>query len=351
MKQRSSTAIWLMVLLCLFLNGCTNKDVVKEKEIKPLIPLEEYMFGEVVNNKTKIYNLQNGMGVYLGEWDNLIDLRYNVKEKIYAKLIYLEEGNNLNRNKIVIETKNDEIEINNFFSALDMRMSPNGWKLAYRYYKDDDLGSIEDMVVFDIKNKKEIELNINTIISGNLYDFLDEDTIVYYGIDLESKERGIFKYSFSTKKEENIYKVSEGNITGFNIITGEEMFFINNQNESSKLGKINLKNLEYEYIGSNIERLYSTIDVDDDMYYFLMKEVNKKAAIYKYDGERLKRATYNFPNNVGEEYPLLKDPEGNVYFVGYNEDISKRDIYSIKNDGTVNLLSKKEEQYRTFREK
>ncbi|MEW8956795.1 MAG: hypothetical protein AB2369_09705, partial [Clostridium sp.] len=131
MKQRSSTAIWIMVLLCLFLNGCTNKEVVKEKEIKPLIPLEEYMFGEVINNKTKIYNLQNGMGGYLGEWDNLIDLRYNVKEKIYAKLIYLEEGNNLNRNKIVIETKNDEIEINNFFSALDMRMSPNGWKLAY----------------------------------------------------------------------------------------------------------------------------------------------------------------------------------------------------------------------------
>lgn len=344
-------SIWIIVLLCLFLSGCTSKPKVEEKDTRDLIHLEKYMVGEVVKNKTKIYNLKNGIGSYLGECDNLIDLKYNASEGIYAKLIYLETGNSLNKNKILIENKEDRFEINDFFSAFDMKISLKGSKLAYRYYKSDDLSSINDLSIFDIKDKKKMTLEGDTIISGNLYEFLDEDTLIYYGINPESKERGIFKYSFLTEKEGLLYKVDKGNITGFNIVNNKELFIINTSNESSVLGKIDLKDLTYEKIGGNIESLYSTIDAGENIYYFLIRESNKKTSIYKYDGKNIKKVIYNFPKNISEEYPLVKDKENNVYFIGYDNDKDKRDIYNIKMDGSVNIISSKEAQYRVFREK
>ena len=69
----------------------------------------------------------------------------------------------------------------------------------------------------DLSTSKSIDVNSNVVISGQLVDWLNKDTIIYYGIDKE-KNNGIFTYNIKEKKETLIYKLDIGYLRAFKSI-------------------------------------------------------------------------------------------------------------------------------------
>lgn len=347
MRWRSGGLLIPIIITILFFQGCGKKSsIAEENKVNSLI-LPEYVIAEVVDNATKLYNINNGIGGGIGQVENLLDLQYNSKSQTTVKVIYIENGENLIKNKIVIEHNGEQEELNTFYSALDSKISPSGDKIAYRYYKQDSMDSIEDMTVYNIKDKKVIKLNTDTIISGNLYEFINDNEILYYGVNLNTNDRGIFKYSLDTNIEELIYKLSDGNITSLKYAGDNEVLAVKSDNTGSGLYSIDLKNSEMKKIQSDIEEIYSFNNVGENSY-ILAKEKGKNSAIYKWSGN-LKRLTYSFPKNIDSKSPIINDDNENLYFVGYDDDKSKSDIYMIKKDGSVNLVSNRSGAYKIFK--
>lgn len=347
MRWKSGGWLIPIIITILFFQGCGKKTGISEENKVNSLILPEYVIAEVVNNTTKLYNVSNGIGGGIGQVENLLDLQYNSKSQTIVKVIYIENGENLIKNKIVIEHNGEEEELNTFYSALDAKISPAGDKIAYRYYKQDSKDSIEDMIVYNIKDKKNIKLNTDTIISGNLYEFINDNEILYYGINLNTNDRGIFKYSLDKNQEELIYKLSDGNITSLKYVGDNKLLGVKSDNTGSGLYNIDLKNSEIKKIQSNIEEIYSVNTLGENQY-ILAKEKNKNSSIYRWSSN-LQRVTYSFPENINSKFPIINDNEGNLYFIGYDDNESKSDVYMIKKDGSVNLVSNRSGAYKIFK--
>lgn len=117
----------------------------------------------------------------------MVDVKYNNKNSAYVFINIIEKGKELNKNKITIIKNGKQTILDNFYSASDIDISKEGNKIAYRSFKQDSLQSAEGMKIYDLENKKEIKIKSDVLVSGNLFKWLNEDEILYYGINSEKK--------------------------------------------------------------------------------------------------------------------------------------------------------------------
>ena len=66
-------------------------------------------------------------------------------------------------------------------------------------------------IIYDLKSKKYLKLNSEVLVSGNLYTWLDDHRIIYYG-SVENKKNSdkIYMYDFNTSKEEVYLEDTKG---------------------------------------------------------------------------------------------------------------------------------------------
>ncbi|WP_286172868.1 hypothetical protein [Caproiciproducens sp. MSJ-32] len=312
---------YLLIMSSIFLISCGNTE-------------------EIIDNPLKINSgsiIKENLGKY--EFYNLINNSYSAVENNNIPLFYDIKSNNY------IFNENGEIKLNYFGKKLILdeegeiivpKLSIGGNYISY-FVKEDFL----KLIIKDLSNSKLIKIDSNVAISGYLVDWLNEDTIIYYGVDKE-KNNGIFSYNIKEKKEELLYKLDIGFIE-FLKVDGNKISFVQVKENHDKVLKI------LDESGKIIDEIDKILDISDieikaDIIYFLGKIESNDYSLYKHKNNITKRLIYDFPKIINLEKGLSKDYNGNILFMGSDENYNLNGVYLCE-DETISIINSNESNY------
>lgn len=318
-RRNKFILVSLIFLLINILYGCKNKtEDIKRIAINPgAIAIEN-------NGDYKIYNLNND--------------KYERVETDYIITSYDSESNNF------IFSKDGELHINylgqekiidDSNSILSPKLSQGGEYLSY-FVRDGYL----DLKVKDLKVNKYVNIDSKVAISGELIDWYNEDTLVYYGID-DEKNNGIFIYSISENKEKLIYKLDSGYVEYLKVLDNGVVFLQEKEGKLKSLKFIN-ENGELSEAIENIVDI-SGLEYTAEGIFIIGKLENNNYSLYEYSEGKIKRLVYDFPRIVNLEKGLSKDGKGNILFIGGDEPGIEK-VY-ICEDGAISTVSEEEGKY------
>lgn len=340
-------------LMILSLTACNQK----EEELSQVNNVPHYSQVTVVENNdsnSNVFKIEN-KGLYkIGTVEDVSSIVYNIKNMVYVYLVNISKGENFNNNKMTVIKDGKMKELKDFYAAVDLKINPTGDKLAFRTFKRDSLESAEGLKVYDTNNKKYINLNSNVLISGGLYEWIDENKIIYYGgIDGKKNSSDIYVYDFLNKKEKIYLDVINGYCMYFTLLN-KSIFFLERQGDEDKLYYYDNEDKEVKAIESNIEEVYDSIsDSRNGDIFFFGTEDNTTLALYKFSCKSLKvdRITYDFPKQIDVFSGIALDDEGNVYFSGIQNENEKdkKDVFMYnRREESINLISTHEGKYSIY---
>lgn len=285
---------------------------------------------------------------------NVIDMAYAVKNSVYVHSISMPNGENSSKNIIDINSLGKKLQLKDFYSALDLKLNSNGNKLAFRTFKSNSLNSAEGMKVYDIKNNKYLKLKSKVLVSGRLYEWIDENKIVYYGsIEGKKNSQKIYIYDFSKDKEEVYLDGINGNCVYFTPMKNGTLI-LNSNVDGEQLYYYDIKTKAAKSIAVNLTEIYKTItNYNNEEVFILGTEGGQTNALYvfSYKDLTLKRLTYDFPKNLDVSAGLAIDNNDNVYFCGIEslEQNIKKDVYMYnEKENSVNLISTEQGNYSVY---
>ncbi|MBE6054153.1 MAG: hypothetical protein E7212_09615 [Clostridium sartagoforme] len=318
-KRNKFILVSFILLLTNLIYGCKNQtDEIKKIEINNgAIAIED-------NKNYTIYNLDNG--------------KYEKVETDYIITEYDSESKNYifnNNGEFKIQYLGEERNIDDLNKIISPKLSPGGNYLSY-FVKDIYL----NLKIKDLKVDKFVNIDSKVAISGQLIDWYNEDTLVYYGIDNE-KNNGIFLYNISNNEEKLIYQLDAGYIQFLKVLDNGIVFL------QEKEGKQKI----LKFIDENGELVQNIQDIDDisdveyskDGIFMIGKLKNNNYSLYEYNEGKIKRLVYDFPKIINLEKGLSKDSDGNILFIGGDEP-NKEKVY-IYEDGFVSELSNNQGNY------
>ncbi|NKF05281.1 hypothetical protein J1C67_14440 [Clostridium gasigenes] len=314
MKINSKYVLLISSMLSswLFINGCSNTlEAPSEKII-----LQKGAIAREENGNHTNYNLTEG------KYNKLeIDKAVAAYDIISGNYIYEKEGS------AFIHYKDEDMKILDK-NIINPKLSSGGD--YYSYFKKD---KYMQLVVKSLKDNKEIEINTNVAISGNLMDW--SNNIIYYGID-ENKTNGIFSYNISNGKEELIYKLESGYLE-FLKASKDGIVFLQGSLSGKKILKSIDKEKNIKIITDEIVELRD-IEISEKGIFILGKMKNDNQSIYEVKDGKVNRLIYDFPNIINLKKGLSSDEVGNVLFIGSTDSGEKENIY-ICEDGYVKVLT------------
>lgn len=338
--------ILLIFALCMF-SGCRNS--IKDVKIDTALPkYSEVTAIEKKDNSFDIYKVQrDGLYKIGSRTDNVIELTYSSKGNSIAELVYLSQGQNLSKNLVNVYKDDKIMVLNNFYSARDLILNSSGDMLLYRSYEKDSIDSAVGLKIFDISSKTIINLSSKVLVSGNVYNWLDNNNILYYGsiqgVDSSGK---IYKYNIREKKQE----VYLENIYGYclylmNINDG--ILYLMKNGDQTNIDYYNSKNNNKVLLSSEISEIYSAkFSSKTNQVFFIGKGINAESpALYKISMEshKLVRLTYDFPKTIDIDSNISIDSSGNAYFTA----MQGLYMYDYKNN-SVNLISTHSGKYTIY---
>ena len=309
----------LTILLTNMIYGCKNKIEDREKL--------QINSGSIVienNDNYKVYNLNNN--------------EYEIVETNYVITSYDSKSNNFifsENGNFKVDYLGEEKVIDNTNDIFSPKLSPGGEYLSY-FVKDIYL----NLKVKDLKEDEYLDVNSKVSISGELIDWLDSETLVYYGID-DNKNNGIFIYDIKSDEEKFIYKLDAGYIEYLKVLENGVVFLQEKEGKQKSLKFINKNGDLSESIDNVVE--ISDVEYTDSGIYIIGKIENNNYSLYQYNNGKMKRLVYDFPKIINLDKGLSKDINGNILFVGGEEPSIER-VY-ICEDGTISELSNNEGNY------
>ena len=317
-KRRKKIKIFLSSLflaLIIIMVGCKKEEIIVE-EINSL----ELFNGAIAvenSNEYSIYNKINDN--YEKVNTNYLISSYNLNNNSF---IFNDDG------KMKVNYNGKEIDIEEDKNIISPKLSIMGEYLLY-FIKDEYL----QLKIKNLAKDEDIDFNSNVMISGDLVEWLSEDSLIYYGID-NNKNNGIFIYDFIEEKERLLYKLDNGFLEYMRVFDNLIIFTQSNFSKEKSI-KIISKS------GEIIEEINGVKDVNDIEYtedglFILGKFKDNNYSIYQYKDGNLKRLVYDFPKIINLEKGLSIDKDGNILFVGNNE-INKEKIYMYSNESIVSL--------------
>lgn len=330
----------LLIILSFMLVGCNNKadpqTVPKEKE--------KYKFSTAIlsykteSNKSKVYSLENGKKTLLYEIDDMMDIKYSKDNNTFVIRKYIESGNELIHNKLIINYKGKEIILDDFYSIEDFKLSKDGTKIAFTSYSDDGLQSINDIRMYDIKNGKYIDFMPGVLISGQQYTFDEDDNLIYYGVDKKNNKNAVFSFNPINLEKKEIYKLESGIINSLYCLN-DSLIMLKQDFDENVLIEVKKDSNKETILSKKFEDICGV--VFNDFTYFIGKEINNKPALYKIEDKKIKRLTFDFPQNVSSVNSISRDDNGNIYILGYAEDSNSRELFQVKKDNSIMLIDDK----------
>ena len=323
MNKRRRKKVFLsgfIILMNISILGCKNSTVVEE----PTIEISKGAIAIENSGEYKIYNLK--------------DNKYEILETDYI-ITYFDEISGtfvFNDNGVVkVHSSSKEYAIEEGEAIVSSKISVGGKYLSY-FIKDGYL----DLKIKDIESNTYVDFNSDVIISGDLIDWINEDTLVYYGID-NNKNNGVFTYNIPEKKENLLFKLDIGYVEYLEVIEENLIIVQEKDNKERFLKVINNKGEIVETIDKIVE--VSDVEVTKDGIYILGRLENNNYSLYKYSEGSMKRLVYDFPKLINLERGLSKDKDGNIIFVG-GDDKNTEKLY-ISVDGAISQLEASEGKY------
>ena len=337
----------LIISLISICTACNNK----VKEINSNVELPKY------SEVTVLKNLNNNFDAYQAKPDglykigsqigNISEMAYSTTGKSIAQAVVLSQGENLNNNFINIFRNNKLIVLNNYYCYQDLKMNNSGNFLAFRGYMEDSLDSAQGLKIFNIDTREIVNTKSKVLVSGNVYNWIDDNSILYYGI-IPGKENSIkiYRYNLADKREE-IYCENINGTCLFLLPVKEDVIYLKSQVESAEIDYFNYKNKSNTVVSTEISMIYNAKynKLTDEVYFTGKADKDSSPALYKISMKTLKvsRITYNFPENIDINSDICIDALGNVFFTGSNAVF----MYDYR-DKSVNMISTSTGEYKLY---
>ncbi len=346
-----------IIIILSFVLNFTACGVNKEtsEEVNNLPRYSQVTALENKGENSEVYKIENKDLYKIGAIESLLGLTYNSKNQIYVYTENISKGQNFNHNKITIIKDNRKKELKDFYTALDTKLSPTGDKLAFRSFKEDSMESAEGMKIYDIKKSKYISLKSKVLVSGNLYGWISDNKIIYYGsMEGKSDSDKIYSYDFDSNKEEVYLDNTNGYCLHF-IPIGNNILFISRQGNSQSVYYFDSEKNTTKSIATNVTSIIrSAANYQKVEAFFIGNEGDEKQmAVYKFSSKDLKiqRLTYDFPKELDEDSEIAMDIQGNIYFCGMDEPDQENslDVYMYnREEGSINLISTHKGKYNVY---
>ena len=317
-----SLSICILVLASLILVSCGKSDEIDDKAESKIILLAS---GAIVENNNGEYNnFQYNNGKYsIVDEDETVAL-YDYKSNNY---ISIKNG------KYIANYNNKSTELNEIgIYDNSFNLSPGGKYLSF--FRNEEYNQLH---VLDMQSGKMIELKMKVSISGKYIDWLDEDTLIYYGVKTEDKTNGIFIYDIESGKENLFLKINEGYIEFIKTLDNGIVYSLGDFEGEKQLIKISPDGSDPEVLSTDIMKIYDIVELNGT-YYILGNFKDTDYALYKLEDGVHRRLTYAYPTTVNIKKGLVKTDEGNILFIGSNNSEMTEEIYKVDGEGAVSLV-------------
>ncbi|MGL4873663.1 MAG: hypothetical protein ACRC30_03315 [Clostridium sp.] len=303
----------------ILLVGCGKKEKIEGFE------RIEILEGAIIKrDKGEFYNLNLREDKYVKNNNNSVVLEDTSK----SQLIFENEKHFALYNGEKIEFTSEN------YSSLNL--SSNGSYLAYMVYEEG-----YNLKILDLEEKLEKNLKSKVRVSGTFFDFINDNTLVYYGIS-EDNKNGIFMYDLKADKEELIYEIKEGYVEFLKVI-GNDVIFLEQSDKGKKLEKISIEDKKSKIITDEITFIYDMVE-NKEGYFILGSGKEGANSLYRIDKNgRVERLVYDFPQKIDVEKGLSKISD-KILFIGNSNNIDGSSVYEYK-DNEIKLISEKEGIY------
>lgn len=327
----------LIIILCFFLLGCNNSEKNKNVEKTEEVRLPEIAVFGSENNLTRVYeyNSQNLVPTKISFEDKVIDFAKQNNTILFKQIT--QDKNS----QYYLISKNKKVWIKDLNIVNPPKLSKGGGEVIYSQQNDSNV----QYYIFDVLKESRSELRKDIIISGDMYQWLDDEKIVFYGVD-NSQVSGIFVYDVVNDKLTRLYTV-QGYLEFFSLINSDKLLILKNDlNNNKQLILYDLENNSKKDLTNRIESVDSATAFGD-IIYIKGSVRNNKYSIYEITkAGKISRLIYDFPKVLTEKQRIVCDKDGNLIFTGYQEDYQKQDvyIYNVK-ERYVKVISSTQLQY------
>lgn len=337
----------LLIFALSMLTSCSQR--IKEVKIDSALPKYSGVTAlEKTDNNYNVYKVQpDGLYKIGSKTDSVIDMTYSTKANSIVELIYLSQGNNLSKNLIKVYKDDKLMVLDLFYSAQDLILNSSGDVLIYRSYEKDSFESAQGLKIFDLSSKEIINFNSKVLVSGNVYNWLDSNNILYYGSLQGAESSGkIYKYNIKDKKEE-VYLESMDGYCLYLLPINDGIVYLKKSGDKTEIDYFNNKISSKTVLSSEISDIYSAkFSSKTNEVFFIGKVINEELpALFKIsmDSHKVIRLTYDFPKTIDIDSNIAIDVAGNAYFTGM------QGIYMYDyNNKSVNLISTHSGKYKIY---
>ena len=327
-KVSIKVPMYILIILSLSLTfiSCNSKSNIENSNLNlQPINLEKGSVLLESNGKYKVFDLQEDK--YHGISNDRVIINFNKESGTY---VFVKDG------KHYIYYKGKEIQIKDSNYNF-IKISYDGRYVSYMSY---DNGY--NLKVISLEDDKEINIKSKVAISGNLYDFIKNDKLVYYGIS-EDKINGVFTYDLKENKEELLYNLKSGGYVDFLKGDLNSVFvFQQKANNEKILLEINAENKNINNISNSFKSI-NDLEKQDNSYYILGEAFDDTKSLYKLKDKNVKKLVFSFPSSINMKKGIQISNSG-ILFIGSNSSEGKEEIFSYK-DNSVSLISNKEGNY------
>ena len=310
----------------LFALGCNSAKETAELNVAESIKLNP---GAVLKSENGSYSLYDYEEKYIKHEPDKVVLTY---DKDSGSYIYRENNDTF----AVYNKKENKIDGGNY---IKLKLSPGGEYCSY-FVEDNGM----KLKVLGLKDNKEIKLDSNVSISGSIYDWYDNNSIIYYGVS-DDGVNGIFINNIKENKEELLYKIKEGYVAYLKATLNNILLFQLDFENERQLVMIDKETKNVEVLNNNVEVIKDIITLNDDIF-FVGRIKDNVDSIYKIINGDTKRVVYDFPARIDVEKGIKADKNGDILFIGSNEiNGSTEQLYKYSSDGSISSVSDKSSDF------
>lgn len=304
----------------LFILGCNSNKKEVPSNMAENINLNS---GAVLKSENGDYNLYDYSEKYTKQETDKLVLTY---DKSSSNYVYRKNGETF----AVYNEKEIKIEDSEY---IKLKLSPGG---SYVSYFVDDNGM--KLKIINLKENKFAEIKSNVSISGTLYDWYDNKSLVYYGVS-EDGVNGLFIYNIEDDKEELLYKLKEGYLAYLKGTIDNILFLQLNFDNERQFIALNKNTKDIEILNNNIEEIKDVVYLNNDVF-FVGRVKDNVNSLYKIENGNTKRVAYDFPAVIDTGKGIEADSENNILFIGKNNPSSGQEqVFKYSKDGSISSIS------------
>lgn len=347
-SNKKKIYIFIFAFFCvLLLNSCGKKI---EEVNNDYLKLTDYIITNEKEEKILLNKLNKNKLEKINEKVPFIDMDF--KENVNVFNIKKDVGENLVNTKLEIDTEKEKISLEKEYNYRSFKLSPSGNYLAYTSFSSDDYSSANNIKIYDITNKKYIDLPDDILLSGDLFCWEKDDSIVFYGVEPGDDKSGkLYKYSIAEKETTIFYDKIDGYVTYFSIIDENNLLLLESDVAKITLSIAGIDGSSKVQVSHEIESITETkVSKDKTTIYFVSKLTEKKNVIYKLSigTKSIKRITFDFPPNTEAVGSLHIEENNDLIIIGINN-AGKNMLYRYEDkSNTISLVNSTEGQYKIF---